>query len=68
MVTWMVHKDLWGWPPLLDSHLYQDQTAKGDWAGEGLTMWPWVKEGLVGGAVIAFLMILQGIKGGLPLI
>jgi len=68
MVTWMVHKDLWGWPPLLDSHLYQDQTAKGDGDGEGLTIWPWVKEGLVGGAVIAFLMILQGIKGGLPLI
>ena len=68
IVTWMVHKDLRNWPALFGSHLYQDQTAKADRAGESLTMWPWVKEGLVGGAVIVFLMILQGIKGGLPLL
>ena len=68
MVTWIVHKNLWGWPILIDPNLHQHNSVEAGRMREGLPVWPWVKEGLVGVAVMVSLMVLQGIKGGLPLI
>jgi undecaprenyl-diphosphatase len=68
MVTWIVHKDLWGWPILIDPNLHQNNSVEAGRMREGFPVWPWVKEGLVGVAVMLSLVVLQGIKGGLPLI